>query len=616
MIGKKTWRQAGNAGSASTACVQSLVKALSLSLLMLPIAAPTAAAFEAQLVLAGGDEDLADDLKNVSLVFAADRDDVTSPQEIIAAARADYSRLVAELYAVGRYGPVVRILVDGREAATIPPLMRIPRVDQVVIRVEPGPVFRFSEAAIAPLAPNTELPEEFAPGFPAPSGIIGDAASAGVSAWRGYGYAKAGVGEQSIVADHARNALAARIRIAPGPRVTFGNLVLIGESAVRDERLREITALPTGEIYSPDDIEDAAERLRRTGAFRSVVLREAETLGPNNSMNVSLNVVDEKPRRFGFGAEIESTEGLGLSAFWLHRNLLGGAERLRVEGEISGIGGETGGPDYEARTTFRRPATFTPDTDLTLLAEVEQLDEPLFFSRQVNLEAGLNHVFSDTLTASAAIAYRFADVRDGLGERQFQHLTFPLDVTWDRRNDLLNPTGGTYLEAEVMPYVGLDGSASGGRLAADMRAYTGFGGDDRFVLAGRLQLGSIVGSTIAETPPDLLFLSGGGGTVRGQPYQSLAVTTGGARTGGRSFLGLSGELRAGVTEKIQAVAFYDAGYIGPDSWIGDGDNFHAGAGLGIRYQTGIGPIRLDVATPVAGNTGDGVQLYVGIGQAF
>jgi translocation and assembly module TamA len=71
-----------------------------------------------------------------------------------------------------------------------------------------------------------------------------------------------------------------------------------------------------------------------------------------------------------------------------------------------------------------------------------------------------------------------------------------------------------------------------------------------------------------------------------------------------------------VTEKIQAVAFYDAGYIGPDSWIGDGDNFHAGAGLGIRYQTGIGPIRLDVATPVAGNTGDGVQLYVGIGQAF
>ena len=43
---------------------------------------------------------------------------------------------------------------------------------------------------------------------------------------------------------------------------------------------------------------------------------------------------------------------------------------------------------------------------------------------------------------------------------------------------------------------------------------------------------------------------------------------------------------------------------------------HSGAGLGLRYDTPVGPIRLDVATPVGGNTGDGVQVYVGLGQAF
>ena len=41
-----------------------------------------------------------------------------------------------------------------------------------------------------------------------------------------------------------------------------------------------------------------------------------------------------------------------------------------------------------------------------------------------------------------------------------------------------------------------------------------------------------------------------------------------------------------------------------------------GTGLGLRYDTGFGPIRFDVATPVAGDTGDGVQIYIGIGQAF
>lgn len=563
-----------------------------------------------------GAVDLREDLRAASLSYAAERDKLDTSQEIIAAARADYSRLLGVLYAAGRYGPVIRISVDGREAAGIPPLNPPTQVERVDIRVDPGALFRFSRATIAPLAPGTELPDGYRVGEPAPSGTIRDAAGAGVDGWRNAGHAKADLAGQKIVADHAKARIASDIALAPGPRVTFGNLVVKTGSAVRERRLRTIAQIPTGEVYDPKALEMSANRLRRTGAFRSVVLREADVLGPGNTMDVGLSVVDEKPRRLGFGAEIASTEGITLSTFWLHRNLLGGAERLRLEAEISGLGGETAGTDYHLRSRFKRPATFNVDTDLTVLTEIEQLDEPLFFSRQVNLEVGVSRIYSEEITAEAAIAYRYADVRDGLGEREFQHLTLPLQVIWDRRDDRLNPTEGTYLKARVMPYLGLDGSASGGRITGDARTYLGFGKDDRFVVAGRLQFGSIVGSGIAETPPDLLFLSGGGGTVRGQPYQSLGVNTAGTRTGGRSFLGLSGEFRAGVTEKIQAVAFYDAGFIGPDSWIGDTGNWHAGAGLGLRYNTGIGPVRLDVARAVSGNTGDGFQIYVGIGQAF
>ena len=64
------------------------------------------------------------------------------------------------------------------------------------------------------------------------------------------------------------------------------------------------------------------------------------------------------------------------------------------------------------------------------------------------------------------------------------------------------------------------------------------------------------------------------------------------------------------------VAFADAGYISEASTPGTEGDWHAGAGLGVRYSTPIGPLRVDVAGPVSGDTGEGVQLYIGIGQAF
>ncbi|MEN8831980.1 BamA/TamA family outer membrane protein, partial [Pacificibacter sp.] len=127
----------------------------------------------------------------------------------------------------------------------------------------------------------------------------------------------------------------------------------------------------------------------------------------------------------------------------------------------------------------------------------------------------------------------------------------------------------------------------------------------------------ILASAIDETPADLLFYSGGGGTVRGQPYQSLNVDLGGGvRAGGTSFLGFSTELRARVSKKIMAVGFADIGAVGENELPDNTMAWHSGAGLGLRYETGFGPIRLDVATPTSGTTGDGVQIYVGIGQAF
>ena len=575
-----------------------------------------ALAFDVNLNTQGATDSLTGAISNASLVLAAKRDGITDPQDVLSSAQADYGRIVSALYENGYFGPVVSILVDGREAADIPPLSRLTSITRVDLVVTPGPGFRLGTAQVAPLAPGTTLPRGFRSGEPAGTTIISDTAKASVEAWRAIGNAKATVSDQDISADHKTEELDVRLTMAPGPRVSFGKLNIVGSSKVREFRIRDMTGSPEGDVFDPVVLERMAARLRRSGVFSSVSLRESDNLGPNASMDIDVTLVDAKPRRYGIGALIMSTEGLTVSGYWLHRNLFNGAERLRIDGEVSGLGGETGGYDYHLGFSLTRPSTFTKETDLYILGEIEQLDEPLYLSRQANIAVGFTKYFSKELQAELGVGYRFSDVEDGFGSRTFSHLTLPVAGTWDKRDDLLNPTKGFYLRAEGLPFVGLGGSATGGRAYADARIYRGFGAENGVVLAGRLQFGTILGSSLAQTPPDLLFLSGGSGTVRGLPYQSQSVTIGGVETGGRSFIGLAGEARVKVTDKISAVAFYDAGYVGENSFVDATGGWQSGAGLGIRYNTGIGPIRLDVATPVQGSSASDIQFYIGIGQAF
>lgn len=573
-------------------------------------------AAEARLTAPGAPDDVLDALRRASVTLQTVGIADATPQDIVAAARADYALLLKELYAQGYYGPEIRIGVDGTEAAELSPFGLPARIRRVDIRVRTGPPFTFARAEIAPVAPGTDLPEEYRRGARARSTAIRSAAQAGVEGWRDAGHAKAALADQSLTADHASATLDAALRLSPGPAVRFGELILRGESAVREERIRAIAGFPAGAPFDPEALERTAERLRRTGAFRSVQVSEAEALRPDGSMDVTLRVIDERPRRLGIGAELETPDGLTLSGFWLHRNLLGGGERLRFGAEISGIGGsDSGDEDFELTARFDRPAFLGADNGFFVDAALARNDGTGYVEDIGRIGAGVTRIFSDALSGEAGIMLSYANVRDGLGERDLVHLLVPAALTWDRRDDRLDPREGFFVRATATPLFALsDAADSGGRLTADSRAYRPLG--DRLVVAGRLQFGSVLGADAEGVPPTMLFFSGGGGTVRGQPYESLGVDLGnGEVIGGRSFLGLSGEARIGVTERIGLVAFADAGFIGPDSWIEDGE-WQSGAGLGLRYETGIGPIRVDIAAPVSGDTGDGPQIYIGIGQAF
>lgn len=598
-------------------CPRHILHAFLIGFCGLGIALPDPAqAATTSLAAPGADEDLTEQLRSASAVLSVPPD--IDVQGLLATALSDYRTLVQVLYDRGFFSPEVHIRLDGREAASIQPLYPPRTINTIAITVKPGARFTFGEARVTPL-PNpsdVELPESFAPGQTASTGAIRDAGHAGLKAWRHAGHAKVALQDQDITANHLQSRLNATLHLTPGPKLRFGQLRQTGQTAVNAEAIRRIAGFPTGEVYHPDDLAKVGTRLRRTGTFSTVSLTEAPQANPDGTLDFAANFEDLPQRRLTFGAELSSSDGLELTGSWMHRNLFGNAEKLRFEMRLSGLGGST---DIDGRIALRldRPATLGPDDNTYYLLEVERLDEEHYKATRGLGAIGVRRVFSDTLFAEGSIGFESILAEDVFGKRRFKFLEGNLRVEKDRRNNRVSATSGYYMDARVVPFIGLDGSKSGAQLKLDGRIYYSLGSSENIVLAGRLQLGSVVGSALSEVSPTMLFFSGGAGSVRGHEYQSLGVPVAGGTAGGKGYLALSTEVRGKVTDKISLVGFYDLGLVDADSFVSNSSERHAGAGIGLRYDVaGIGPIRLDLAYPVDGGSSDGLQFYIGIGQAF
>ena len=592
---------------------------------LLLLAALPAAAQEVTVTLPPAAEDLRASVEPASQTLRLSRDGLDhTPADLIAAARADYQTILQSLYAAGHYGPTISIRIDGREAATLGPLDAPPRIDAIAIAVDPGPRFTFGTTALGPLAPATTLPETFRTGETAAADTIAAAVSAGIDAWRAEGHAKAEPGPQAITARHADAILDVDITLIPGPALTFGTITVSGNENVRTDRVLAIAGLRPGLRYSPQLLDDAQRRLRRSGTFATVAITEAENPGPGDTLDIDILAVEMPPRRLGFGLEISTLDGVGANAFWLHRNLFGGAETFRAELEVIGLEGRSAGPDASLRLNYTRPATRNPDTDLTAELSAFRVDEPDFLYQGLGAEVGFIRYARPDLTFTGELGAVYALADTPFGDVEYLLLTLPLAARLDRRDDPLNARAGYYIDIEATPFLGLSNSDTGARLYGEARYYLTFA--DRVTLAARAQAGSVLAASVEGTPSDYLFYSGGTDTVRGQPYNSLGAdvtlvnrdgTTTQADYGGRSFLGAQLEARVGITDSIDAVGFVDAGVIGANQFPDDTSGWHAGIGIGARYNTAIGPIRLDIATPLGnGDSFDSVEFYFGIGQSF
>jgi len=188
-------------------------------------------------------------------------------------------------------------------------------------------------------------------------------------------------------------------------------------------------------------------------------------------------------------------------------------------------------------------------------------------------------------------------------------------VTYDRSDSLLDPSRGFRLTLRPSPEISLgDGTRPYFKALAEGSAYWPIA--QAFVLAGRLRLGGLFGAQPQDIAPSRRFYAGGGGSVRGYGYQSLGPRDpGGDPIGGSSLTEFSVEGRYRFGD-LGVVAFVDGGQVYESSTPRFSD-LRYGAGLGARYYTNFGPIRLDVATPLSRRPGDNVvAVYISIGQAY
>src|SRR6185369_13838184 len=202
--------------------------------------------------------------------------------------------------------------------------------------------------------------------------------------------------------------------------------------------------------------------------------------------------------------------------------------------------------------------------------------------------------------------------------RTFLIAALPLSLGYDGSDSLLDPTRGFRLSGRLSPEI----SAHGGqftyaRTQIDASAYHPV--SDRVVAAGRIRLGTIIGAGLFDIAPSRRFYAGGGGSVRGYGYQRLGpLDVDGDPIGGRGLAEFAIEARIRLKQfggNFGVVPFFDGGSLTTEA-MPDFKDWRFAAGLGVRYYSLFGPIRIDVGVPFNRQPGDGpLAVTVSLGQA-
>lgn len=438
------------------------------------------------------------------------------------------------------------------------------------------------------------------------------------------GYAFAKVGERDILLDPATVTGAYTLPVDTGPRGTFRKITTSGEKqAFGADHIEVIRRYKPGEIYDSRKVDDLRKALVATGLFSSVAVDPVRTneAGPDGTEYVDLHVEQAAgpPRTLAGEVGYGTGQGFRAEGTWTHRNLFP-PEGALIAGVVAGTQEQGVSGTFRRSNAGKRDKTF--QTGITLNHQNYDAYEAFTAGINIGWSRQSTPIFQKrwTYTYGAEILLSNEQTTIDPATGQNKRLTYfigalPVQVGYDRSDDLLNPTKGFRASVRVSPEASLQGNVSPYvRGTFDLTGY--YPVSDSLVIAARTRLGTISGVSRDDVAPSRRIYAGGGGSVRGYGYQELGPKdVNNDPIGGRSVneFAVEGRYRFG---NYGAVAFVDAGQV-YNSAIPKFSDMRYGVGIGGRFYTNFGPFRADIAMPINRQPGESkFAVYIGIGQAF
>jgi translocation and assembly module TamA len=438
--------------------------------------------------------------------------------------------------------------------------------------------------------------------------------AAAIAALRESGYAEAEAGPRRVVVDHATRTVATQFAIAAGPRVRLGDVRVEPPDALRPGFVRTLPGWERGDAFNPELLQVLRRDLASTGAFSIVSTRLADEPDADGARDVILTLERAKRRVLEVGAGWSTTEGAGVEAEWTLRNATRRADALIFAATLAE-------QTQSLSAELVRPNAAGPGQAVRLSTGIAHDNSGPFERSGVYVSGAVDAARRLRLAMTYGLTVSADFYNEAEGVQNAYVLSGFADVRRDETDSPLDARRGYLLQTRLEPSVSTgDATVAFVRATAQARGYTSPGRNDRTTLAARARIGWIepVAGNASDLPLDRLFYAGGGGSVRGYDFESIFPENklGLAEPpGGRALLETSFEARARLTDRFGAAVFVDGGNAFDDAE--DALDLRWGVGAGVRYDLGFAPLRLDVATPLDGRSGDPeVAIYVSIGQAF
>jgi outer membrane protein insertion porin family len=497
----------------------------------------------------------------------------------------------------------------------------------VVLRVDEGPVATVAEVALAAaegtLAPADEaaLRAELtlAPGDAFTQEQYDESQARLLREYRRRGYAYVRV-EKAAVVDTATDRVRVRYTIAPGRTAVFGTTTVHGETRVAPDLILRELAYAAGDAYDPRKLDLTQARVFGLRLFRSAVVRPAQLDPQSPAVDIAIEVVEGPPRELKAGIGYGDEEGVRGQLRWEHNNWLGGGRQLGFGLTLSQL-------TQEGAAEFRQPYFLGPRQVLVVPLRQARDDEPEFTNAVVSLTPRIERRLTPSVTAALGWVLEYDDVTDipDATRARLEELRRSGVVSgptaWIERNtttDLLDPRSGSVVRFAVAQAGGpWQGGYTFARGLLEAKKYVAV--SSGMTLAGRVRIGGGDGfGQSRDLPVFRRFFAGGIDSTRGYGRHLLGpLNASGDPVGGRSLLEGNLELRAPIRGPVGGALFVDIGEVRRQPFSYSLEDLKLGVGVGVRYQTLIGPLRLDLGIPLDPPRGEpSWRVHFSIGQAF